>query len=100
MTLMRTFFLPAMLLTMSSALSLAAQEPVLIAGGSMPPTAVMGSLASQPAAQQVAYPVPVVYQSPVVYVPVAPVVAGCGYSTPNVIYFGGPNSCYSGGYPG
>lgn len=95
---MRTPFLPTMLLTIfSSALSLAAQQPVLIAGGSTPPTAVMSSVSYQPAAQAVAYPVVVVYQPPVVYVPV---VAGGVYSAPNVIYFGGPNSCYSGGYPG
>lgn len=100
MTLMRTPFLPAMLLTILSALCVAAQEPVLIAGGSTPPTAVMGSMAYQPAAQPVPYPVAVVYQPPVVYVPAVPVVSGGAYSAPNVIYFGGPNSCYSGGYPG
>jgi hypothetical protein len=96
---MRTPFLPAVLLTISAALSLAAQEPVLIAGGSTPPTAVMGSV-HPPAAQPAAYPVAVVYQPPVVYVPAVPVVAGGVYSSPNVIYFGGPNSCYSRGYPG
>ena len=51
------------------------------------------SMAYQSAAQTVA----VVYQQPVVYVPV---VAGGICSSPNVIYFGGRNSCYSGGYRG
>jgi hypothetical protein len=98
MTLMRTHFLPAMLLTISSALCVAAQEPVLIAGGSTPPTAVMGSMVSPPAIQPAAYPVAVVYQQPVVYVPAVPAVAGGVCSPPNVIYFGGPNSCYSIGH--
>jgi hypothetical protein len=89
-----------MLLTISSALCVAAQEPVLIAGGSTPPTAVMGSLVSPPAIQPSAYPVTVVYQQPVVYVPAVPVVAGVVCSPPNVIYFGGPNSGYSGGNGG
>lgn len=95
MTLMRTPFLPAMLFVISSALTSVAQEPVLIAGGSMPPTAVMASVSYQPAVQPVAYPIAVVYQPPVVCVPAVPVVAGGAYSAPNVIYFGGPNSCYS-----
>ena len=85
-----------MLLTILSAFCLPAQEPVLIAGGSTPPTAVMGSVSYQP----VAYPVAVVYQPPVVYLPAVPVVAGGAYSAPNVIYFGGPNSCYSSGHHG
>jgi len=89
-----------MLLTILSAFYLPAQEPVLIAGGSTPPTAVMGSVSYQPAAQPVAYPVAVVYQPPVVYVPAVPLVAGGACSAPNVIYFGGPNSCYSSGYHG
>jgi hypothetical protein len=94
---MRTSFLSAMLLTISSAFHVSAQEQVLIAGGSTPPTAVMGSAAYQPAAQPAAYPVAVVYQPQVVYVPV---VAGGACSAPNVIYFGGPNSCYSRDYRG
>jgi len=98
--LMRTPFLPAALLTISSALCVSAQEPVLIAGGSTPPMAVMSSVAYQPAPQPAAYPVPVVYQPQVVYVPVVPVVAAGACASPNVIYFGGPNSCYSGGYRG
>lgn len=86
-----------MLLTISYALCTSAQDQVLIAGGSTPPTAVMGSAAYQPAAQPAAYPVAVVYQPQVIYIPV---VAGGVCSAPNVIYFGGPNSCYSGGYRG
>ena len=88
------------MLTISSCLYVAAQEPVLIAGGSTPPTAVMGSVANQPTAQPASYPVAAVYPPQVVYVPVVPVVAGGACSAPNVIYFGGPNSCYSGGYNG
>jgi hypothetical protein len=103
---MRTSFLPAILLTIASALSLKAQEPVMIAGGSTPPTAVMSQAVAQPVAQPAAYPVTVVYQQPVVYVPAAPVVVGgtCApYPARNVVYFGGANSCYyangySGGY--
>lgn len=89
---MRTPILPAVLFILSSSIWLGAQEPVLVAGGSTAPTPVMAQAAQPPAS-----PVTVVYQQPVVYVPV---VAGSVYSAPNVIYFGGPNSCYSGGYPG
>lgn len=77
----------------SSALCVSAQEQVMIAGGSTLPTAVMGSVPYQPAA----CPVAVVYQPQVVYVPI---VTGGVCATPNVIYFGGPNSCYSSGYGG
>lgn len=94
--LMRNPILPATVLILSSILWVGAQEPVLIAGGSTPPTAVMGSLAIQPVAQSV--PVTVVYQQPVVYSPTVPIVAGAVCSPPNVIYFGGPNRCYPGGY--
>jgi hypothetical protein len=86
-----------MLLTISSILCASAQDQVLIAGGSTPPTPVMGSMAYPPAAQPTAYPVAVVYQPQVVYVPV---VTGGVCAAPNVIYFGGPNSCYSSGYGG
>lgn len=68
----------------------------MIAGGSTPPTAVMSQV-TQPVAQSAAYPVTVVYQQPVVYVPAAPVVVGgaCApYPARNVVYFGGANSCY------
>jgi hypothetical protein len=86
---MRTTFLTVILLTIHSAHYVTAQ--VLIAGGSTPPTPVMGSMAAQPAVA----PVTVVYQQPVVYVPTAPrLVGGCS-PAPNVIYFGGPNSGYA-----
>jgi hypothetical protein len=100
---MRTPFLPVMSLAISSVLSLAAQEPVMIAGGSAPPRAVMSSGAAQPAPQPAAYAaVPVVYQQPVVYVPAGPAMVNGAYApgacapypARNVVYFGGPNSCY------
>ena len=93
MTPMRTPILLSMLLMVSSTLFVSAQEPVLIAGGSTPPAPVMNPAVYQ----SVASPVTVVYQTPVVYVPV---VASAVCSAPNVIYFGGPNSCYSGSSPG
>jgi hypothetical protein len=87
-----------MLLTISSTVLATAQEPVLIAGGSTPPTPVIGAAAYQ-TPQPVATPVVVGYQPTVVYVPVvaAPVVVG---GAPNVIYFGGRGRCNSPGYGG
>jgi|ERR1043166_3790222 hypothetical protein len=86
-----------------------AQEPVLIAGGSTPPTPVLGALASPPA-----YPLPVaptimpvgcglpvggcLASRPCAYP--GQVVSGGYYNAPNVVYFGGPNSCYYSTYPG
>jgi hypothetical protein len=35
---------------------------------------------------------------PVAYAPPVQIVSGGYYNPPNVIYFGGPNSCYNAGY--
>src|SRR5262249_12720827 len=81
---------------------LQAQEPVLIAGGSTPPTPIM---VTQPAAAVSAVPaVPVVYvpvmAPPVVYAPPVQIVSGGYVNPPTVIYFGGPNSCYNASFYG
>ena len=106
---MRTTLPLVALALAGSALAVGAQEPVLIAGGSTPPTAVAGTAAIS-AAYPSAGPVlmPVTYGVPVVHVPCpAPVgfhagqvVSGGYYNAPNVVYFGGPNSCYYSSYPG
>src|SRR5262245_57609976 len=95
MPLMRTTFFIASVSLPALARPSAAREPVLIAGGSTPPQPVMGAMLA-PAA-----PVPIpVAGAPVVYVRPVQVVSGGYYSAPNVIYFGGPNSCYYNTYPG
>lgn len=81
---------------------LQAQEPVLIAGGSTPITPIV---VTQPAPAVQAVPaVPVVYVpvpvAPVVYAPPVQIVSGGYCNPPNVIYFGGPNSCYNASYYG
>jgi hypothetical protein len=47
-----------------------------------------------------ALPLPIAYPAPVAYVRPVQIVSGGYYSAPNVIYFGGPNSCYNYTYPG
>lgn len=95
---MRTTFSLTALFLMGGVLMSTAQEPVLIAGGSTPPSPVMAAvtLVQQP----VAYAVPIVYPTPVACSPAVQVVSGGYYNAPNVVYFGGPNSCYSSTYPG
>ena len=74
-----------------------AQEPVLIAGGSTPPTPiVVGDPAVNVPAASVGYvPVMMPVMAPVVYAPPVQIVSGGYCNPPNVIYFGGPNSCYN-----
>src|SRR5262245_35949794 len=96
MPLMRTTFFIALFSLLAIAVRSVAQEPVLIAGGSTPPQPVMGAMLA-PAAP---VPIPVACAAPVVYVRPVQVVSGGYYSAPNVIYFGGPNSCYYNTYPG
>ena len=78
-----------------------AQEPVMIAGGSTPPTPVMAQAAAPVAAVPM---VPVMYVPvmpvPVAYAPPVQIVSGGYINPPNVIYFGGPNSYYNGTYAG
>src|SRR5688572_23651344 len=85
---MKTIFPAVVLATITSALMSVAQEPVLIAGGPTPPTAL--GLPAAPAE----YAVPVGCATPVPCAPVGQVVLATGYQAPNVVYFGGPNSLY------
>jgi len=83
----------------------AVEAQVLIAGGSSPSNPSVNVPAPVPVQQAVlavpvAYAVPVIYHAPPPCVPVVQVVSGGCYNPPNVIYFGGPNSCYSSTYPG
>jgi hypothetical protein len=91
---MRTTFFIALLGLLAVVPGSVAQEPVLIAGGSTPPQPVMGPMLAP------AGPIPVSYAAPVAYVRPVQIVSGGYYSAPNVIYFGGPNSCYYNTYPG
>jgi hypothetical protein len=74
-------------------------DGVILTGGLGP------SSAPASPAQAPSYSGPVVYQMPVIYqptpcaVPAYTALAG-GYYNPNVIYFGGPNSCYRNCYVG
>jgi len=110
MTFMRTNLLLVALATVSGALACAAQEPVLLAGGSTPPTPVVASFAG-PAAypppplimMPITCPAPFMHGAcpgPVAYPCAGQVVSGGYYNAPNVLYFGGPNSCYYHSYPG
>jgi len=73
-------------------------DGVVLTGGFGPATTPGGSV--QP---PVVYQVPVAYQAPI-QAPVCSVPAytalNGGYYNPNVIYFGGPNSCYRNCYSG
>ena len=104
MSLMPTTLPVTTLLLMGSALFSVAQAQVLIAGGSTPPTPVMSAATAvayqQPTVVPVAYVIPVAYPPPVACSPAVQVVSGGYYNAPNVVYFGGPNSCYSSTYPG
>jgi hypothetical protein len=100
---MRATFLTAALLWAGGVLFPVAQAQVMIAGGSTPPTPVMGAATAgcrTPMAVPVTCAVPGAYATPVAYVPAVQVVSGGYYNAPNVVYFGGPNSCYSSTYPG
>jgi len=94
MPFMRTIFFIAFL-ALGIAVPSIAQEPVLIAGGSTPPQPVMAPMLAPAAA-----PLPIAYPAPVAYARPVQIVSGGYYSAPNVIYFGGPNSCYYNTYPG
>lgn len=100
MTTMRTI-LP--LFVALSGVSAFAQEPVLIAGGSTPATPV-AALASTPVGglPQPIPVVPVVYVMPVAYAQPACAsgVSGGSYGSGNVLYIGGPDSCYRNIYQG
>jgi hypothetical protein len=85
---MKTIFPAVVLATIASALMSVAQEPVLIAGGPTPPTALGVPAVSAE------YAVPVACATPVACAPVGQVVLATGYQAPNVVYFGGPNSLY------
>jgi hypothetical protein len=104
---MSTKFAFAGLAVVASVIQVIAQgvgDGVILTGGLGP--------ATMPAAPvQSAYQMPVIHQSPVVYrTPVVYQTPGCavpaytalngGYYNPNVIYFGGPNSCYRNYYSG
>ena len=70
-------------------------DGVILTGGLGPATTY-----DTPIQAPVVYQTPVVYQEPVACaVPVYTALAG-GYYNPNVIYFGGPNSCYRNYYVG
>jgi hypothetical protein len=101
---MRATFLTAALVWTGGVLFSVGQAQVMIAGGSTPPTPVMGVATTAgcrtPTAVPVTGAVPVAYAAPVAYVPAVQVVSGGYYNAPNVVYFGGPNSCYSSTYPG
>lgn len=103
---MRTILPFAVFLALGSASSFA-QEPVLIAGGSTPATPV-AAVATTPIAYpaQPVHAAPAAYAVPVVYVAqpgcasgVQLASGGC-YTSGNVVYIGGPNSCYKNIYQG
>lgn len=70
----------------------------------MPPTPVaqLGVAPQVPVATVPMVPVVYVpvYAAPIAYPPPVQVVSGGYYNAPNVVYFGGPNSCYYNTYPG
>lgn len=92
---MRTLLPLALFLTLGSASSFA-QEPVLIAGGSTSATPVAYS--TQPA--QAVPAVPVVYVAQPACASGVQVAYGGCYNSGNVVYIGGPNSCYKNVYQG
>jgi hypothetical protein len=77
---------------LTTALISVGQEPVLIAGGPTPPTAL-----GVPAAAA-EYAVPVAYAAPIPCAPAGQVVVASSCQPPNVVYFGGPNSLYYNSY--
>jgi hypothetical protein len=85
---MKPIFSAVASVMLATALISVAQEPVLIAGGPTPPTAlgVPGASAE--------YAVPGACVAPVPCAPAGQVVLATGYQSPNVVYFGGPNSLY------
>src|SRR6266536_2407291 len=103
---MRTKIPLVALAAVSSAVVSAAQEPVILAGGSTPPTPVMATLAGPAPTMPlmpVACPGPIVHLAcpgQFAYPQAGQVVSGGYYNAPNVVYFGGPNSCYYNSYPG
>src|SRR5215475_1012657 len=94
---------------MGGALEVVAQgvgDGVILTGGLGPVTAPAAPVQTTASYQPpMGYPSPVVYQTPVVYpqpvcsLPAYTALNG-GYYNPNVIYFGGPNSCYRNYYCG
>jgi hypothetical protein len=86
---MKTLILLLTILSASTIYS-GAQEPVLLGGGTTPPTVLtpaVGTMLVQAPAQNCIYSVPV------------QVVSGGYFNPPNVIYFGGANSHYFRSYP-
>ena len=80
-------------------------QPVLVAGGGSPYAYTPGVVASPAPAAEPIYAAPqqvVVYATPAptYVVPEYQVVSGGYYNPPNVVYFGGANSCYNSSYPG
>ncbi len=107
MDLIRTKVSLVALGTAGAALVSAAQEPVLLAGGSTPPTPVAAAFVTGATYPLPVMPVacgrpviPVGCPAPACYPRPGQVVSGGYYNAPNVVYFGGPNSCYYSTYPG
>ena len=89
---MKTIFSAVVMVVISSALVSVAQEPVLIAGGSAPATALGVPV------QSAGYAVPATCATPIPCAPLGGVVSSGYYEAPNVVYFGGPNSRYYNSY--
>lgn len=69
-------------------------DGVILTGGLGPATGPAAPVQTAVTCQTpVVYQSPVVYQQPLYSVPAYTALNG-GYYNPNVIYFGGPNSCY------
>jgi hypothetical protein len=98
------FFGLALVAGVTQAVAQGVGDGVILTGG-------LGPVSSPAAPVQTTYSPPVVYQAPLVLqTPVVYQAPGClvpaytalsgGYYNPNVIYFGGPNSCYRNYYSG